>query len=81
MSASWQVYRCNQGLKKKIGQLLFPPVAILTCMICVFVDLIHSHSQLWRRAHVLTLESVDEILWCDHSNETFLAVILHGTKV
>ena len=27
----------------------------------------------------LTFESVDEILWCDHSNETFLAVRLHGT--
>ena len=29
---------------------------------------------------VLTFESVDEILWCDHSNETFLAVLLHGTN-
>ena len=28
---------------------------------------------------VLTFESVDEILWCDHSNETSLAVHLHGT--
>ena len=28
---------------------------------------------------VLTCESVDEILWCDHSNETSLAVLLHGT--
>ena len=27
----------------------------------------------------LTFESVDEILWCDHSNETSLAVLLHGT--
>ena len=26
---------------------------------------------------VLTFESVDEILWCDHSNETSLAVFLH----
>ena len=25
---------------------------------------------------VLTFESVDEILWCDHSNETSLAVLL-----
>ena len=24
---------------------------------------------------VLTFESVDEILWCDHSNEIFLAVL------
>ena len=28
---------------------------------------------------VLTFESVDEILWCDHSNETSLAVLLCGT--
>ena len=27
---------------------------------------------------VLTFESVDEILWCDHLNETSLAVLLHG---
>ena len=28
---------------------------------------------------VLTFESVDEILWCDHPNETSSAVLLHGT--
>ena len=28
---------------------------------------------------VLTFESVVEILWCDHSNETFSVVLLHGT--
>ena len=28
---------------------------------------------------VLTLESVDEILLCDHSNETSSAVLSHGT--
>ena len=28
---------------------------------------------------ILTFESVDEILWCDHSNETSLAVLSHGT--
>ena len=28
---------------------------------------------------VLTFESVDEILWCDHSNETSSAVLFHGT--
>ena len=28
---------------------------------------------------VLTFESVDEILWCDHSNETSLAQLLHST--
>ena len=28
---------------------------------------------------VLSSESVDEILWCDYSNETSPAVLLHGT--
>ena len=28
---------------------------------------------------VLTFESVDEILWCDHSNEISLAILSHGT--
>ena len=28
---------------------------------------------------VLTFKSVDEILWCDHSNQTSLAVLLRGT--
>ena len=27
---------------------------------------------------VLTFESVKKILWCDHSNETSSAVLLHG---
>ena len=27
----------------------------------------------------LTFESVDEILWCDHSNEISSAVLLYGT--
>ena len=28
---------------------------------------------------VLTFESVDEILWCDHSSETSSTVLSHGT--
>ena len=28
---------------------------------------------------VLTSESVNKILWCDHSNETSFAVLLHST--
>ena len=28
---------------------------------------------------VLTFESVDEILWCDHSNESSSTVLSHGT--
>ena len=28
---------------------------------------------------IVTFESVDEILWCDHSNETPSAVLSHGT--
>ena len=28
---------------------------------------------------VLTFDSVDEIMWGDHANETSLAVLLHST--
>jgi len=28
---------------------------------------------------VLTFESLDKILWCDHSNETLTAVLFYGT--
>ena len=28
---------------------------------------------------VLTFQSVDEILWCDHSNESYCAVLSCGT--
>ena len=28
---------------------------------------------------VLTFETVDEIVWCDHSNETSSEVLSHGT--
>ena len=28
---------------------------------------------------VLTLKSVEEILWCDHSNEMPVAILLHGS--
>ena len=28
---------------------------------------------------VVTFKSVDEILWCDHLNETSSAVLLHST--
>ena len=30
---------------------------------------------------VLTFESVDEILWCYHSNETSSAVLSHSTQL
>jgi len=29
---------------------------------------------------VLTFESADEILWCDHPNETFLGARSHGAS-
>ena len=29
---------------------------------------------------VLTFESVDEILWCDHSNDTSFVELLHSTS-
>ena len=28
---------------------------------------------------VLTFESVDEILWCDHSNESYSTILSSGT--
>lgn len=28
---------------------------------------------------ILIFESADEILWCDHSNETFFALLSRGT--
>ena len=31
------------------------------------------------RSVLLTFESVDEIIWCDYSNETSSAVFFHGT--
>ena len=37
------------------------------------------HLVLFIQYVVLTFESVDEILWCDHSNETSSAVLSHGT--
>ena len=37
------------------------------------------HMVLFISSVVLTFESVDEILRCYHSNETFSAVLSHGT--
>ena len=50
-------------------------------------DLTTQMKPLWQYFHmvlfiqyvVLTCESVDEILWCYHSNETSSAVLSHGT--
>ena len=45
-----------------------------------FYEPCYSQSQLWRHVECSSnFESVDEILWCDHSNKTSLAVLLHGT--
>ena len=38
-----------------------------------------SHGTIYLVSVVLTFESVDETLWCDHSNETSSAV-LRGTQ-
>ena len=43
------------------------------------VTLSLSDSNIKTHSAVLTFESVDKILWCDHSNETSSAVLLHGT--
>ena len=37
------------------------------------------HMVLFIKYVVLTFESVNEIIWCDHSNETSSAVLSHGT--
>ena len=37
------------------------------------------HMVLFIQYVVLTFESVDEMLWCYHSNETSSAVLLHVT--
>ena len=37
------------------------------------------HKELFILYVVLTFGSVDEILWCYHSNETSSAVLSHGT--
>ena len=39
----------------------------------------HGHKTIGNHLEViLTSASVDEILWCDHSNETSSAVVSHG---
>ena len=38
-----------------------------------------THSTLFVLYVVLTFESEDKILWCDHSNEFFSAVLSHNT--
>ena len=37
------------------------------------------HTILFIKYVVLTFESVDEIPWCYHSNETYLAELLHNS--
>ena len=37
------------------------------------------HIILFIKYAVLTFETVDEILWFDHSNETSSAILSHGT--
>jgi len=51
-------------------------VVILACQGHLTLSL----SQLWKLLKVdLTFEGVNEILWCDHSNETSSAVLSLGT--
>ena len=38
-----------------------------------------THMTLFVLYVVLTFESEDKILWCDHSNEFFSAVVAHNT--
>ena len=39
---------------------------------------ISENNHFYFQSVALTFESVDKILWCDHSNETLLAVPSHG---
>ena len=39
------------------------------------------HMALFIKFLVLIFESLDEILWCDHSNETSSGVLSHGTII
>ena len=53
----------------------------LTCIVQLVAHFFHSFtpdSIMETCSVVLTFESVDEILWCDHSNETSFSVLLHG---
>ena len=43
----------------------------------LLLTLVHSESIMETCSVVLTFESVDEILWCDHSNETSSTVLFH----
>ena len=52
------------AIKKKAAEQYFPVVLFITCMLYVVLFIM-----LYKV--VLTFESVDEILKCDHSNESY----------
>ena len=53
-------------------------VSVLCCVVS-FITLSIPESIMKTCIVVLTFETVDEILWCDHSNEISLAVLFHST--
>ena len=54
---------------------------IIFCLCIMFVSTLSLPESIMETCSVvLTFESVDELLWCDHSNETSSAVLLNGTS-
>ena len=46
---------------------------------CDHTQILHGHGSIQVYKVALTFESVDEILWCDHLNESYWAVLSCGT--
>ena len=60
--------------------LRFKPISIKAITSSTYSVTLSLPEQIMKTCYVvLTFESVIEILWCDHSNETSSAVLLHGT--
>ena len=57
----------------------FSDVALEVKLVPEYVHLCHPRVNYGDSSVVLTFESVDEVLWWDHSNEISSAVLLHGT--
>ena len=54
-------------------------VTVVKCLLLLTLSLPGSVMETFNL--VLTFESVDEILWCHHSNETSSVVLSHGTLI
>ena len=56
-----------------------PVVCVTIQMKPLLVEFSHGAIYFSSNFVVLTFESLNEILWCDHSNDTSSAVYSHGT--